>query len=139
MTQNAAPRRLAARSNGENCTVSEERPTDEPPDLWEARLPKKYVDLGPKVERTFPTAWSEVDPACHDARARVKWMDANGIHAQVIYPNFVAFEGFAIMALKDLELQVVLIRTYNDYLIEFASVDPTLGGDTRPSRSPHVL
>jgi predicted TIM-barrel fold metal-dependent hydrolase len=128
----------------------------EPPDLWSARLPKKYADLGPRVdthpttgelrwrlgerwltsesgfsriegaqdERTFPQSWSEVDPACYDARARIKWMDANGIAAQVLYPNFVAFEGFAIMALNDLDLQVALIRTYNDYLIEFASVDP---------------
>jgi predicted TIM-barrel fold metal-dependent hydrolase len=51
-------------------------------------------------------------------------MDAQGIYAQVIYPNFVAFEGHALMALKDLDLQVALIRTYNDYLVEWASVAP---------------
>jgi len=42
----------------------------------------------------------------------------------VIYPNFLAFEGHAVMALDDLAVQVGLIRAYNDYLAEFASIDP---------------
>jgi predicted TIM-barrel fold metal-dependent hydrolase len=128
----------------------------EPPDLWTARLPARYVDQAPQVlvhpesgalrwnlggrwlaseaafsrvsgpqdEQTFPNTWDEVDPACWDARSRVEWMDSQGIFAQVIYPNFVAFEGHAIMALEDKDLQLQLIRTYNDYLVEWAEPAP---------------
>jgi uncharacterized protein len=128
----------------------------EPPDLWTARVPSKFVERAPQVrihpetkaprwelggrwlageaafsripgeqdEQTFPNTWTEVDPACFDAAARLEWMDSEGIFAQVIYPNFVAFEGHALIALKDEELQFQLIRTYNDYLIEWASPAP---------------
>ena len=51
-------------------------------------------------------------------------MDANGIYAHVLYPNLVGFEGHALMALEDRELALAVIRAYNDYLVEFASVAP---------------
>jgi predicted TIM-barrel fold metal-dependent hydrolase len=79
---------------------------------------------GYQDERTFPATWDEVDPACFDARARLAWMDAEGIYAQVIYPNLVAFQTFAIMGIEDRAQQVAIIRTYNDYLAEWASVAP---------------
>jgi predicted TIM-barrel fold metal-dependent hydrolase len=79
---------------------------------------------GEQDERSFPASWADVDPACYDNKARLAWMDAHGMAAQVIYPNFLAFEGHAVMALKDLTVQVGLIQTYNDYLAEFASIAP---------------
>jgi uncharacterized protein len=79
---------------------------------------------GRQEENVFPRSWAEVDPACYSAVARLKWMDNEGMAAQVIYPNFLAFEGHAVMALNDIEFQVALIKTYNDYLAEFASVAP---------------
>jgi predicted TIM-barrel fold metal-dependent hydrolase len=125
----------------------------ETPDLWTKRLPLKFREHGPRVDKhpesglmrwrlgdrwtsgeasfsriagyqdeiTFPNTWSDVDPACWDANQRAKWMDRNGIAAQVVYPNFVAFEGHALMALKDKELQTAILQTYNDYLVEWAS------------------
>jgi predicted TIM-barrel fold metal-dependent hydrolase len=42
----------------------------------------------------------------------------------VLYPNIIAFEGFAFMALKDEDLKLACVRTYNDYQAEFASVAP---------------
>jgi predicted TIM-barrel fold metal-dependent hydrolase len=65
-----------------------------------------------------------MDPACYEVSARVGWMDAHGIGAQVLYPNLVAFEGHAIMALNEPELQLAIIRTYNDYLCDFSSRAP---------------
>jgi predicted TIM-barrel fold metal-dependent hydrolase len=71
-----------------------------------------------------PPTLEEADPAAYDAKARVAHMDANGIYAQVLYPNVIAFEGFAFMALPDEELKLACVRTYNDYQSEFASVAP---------------
>ena len=76
-----------------------------------------------------PPTLEEADPACYDAKARLAHMDANGIYAQVLYPNVIAFEGHAFMALTDDELKLACVRTYNDYQIEFASIAP---GPLRP-------
>jgi predicted TIM-barrel fold metal-dependent hydrolase len=71
-----------------------------------------------------PPTLEEADAACYDPVARLAHMDANGIYAQVLYPNIVAFEGHAFMALADEELKLACVRTYNDYQAEFASVAP---------------
>jgi predicted TIM-barrel fold metal-dependent hydrolase len=71
-----------------------------------------------------PPSLDDADPACYDARARLAHMDAAGIYAQVLYPNVIAFEGHAFMALADEELKLACVRTYNDYQAEFASVAP---------------
>ena len=71
-----------------------------------------------------PPSLEEADPACFDAAARLAHMDANRIYAQVLYPNVIAFEGHAFMALPDEELKLACVRTYNDYVVEFASIAP---------------
>ena len=71
-----------------------------------------------------PPTLDQADAACYDASARVAYMDASGIYAQVLYPNVIAFEGHAFMALADDALKLACVRTYNDYQSEFASVAP---------------
>jgi len=71
-----------------------------------------------------PPTLAEADPACYDARERLAHMDREGIYAQVLYPNVIAFEGHAFMALADDDLKIACVRTYNDYQAEFASVAP---------------
>ena len=120
----------------------------EPPDLFTSRLPKKWQGQAPRVEVNevgehrwrvgqswlgpvaamsvagavdVPARWEDVDPACYEREARLRWMDANGIHTQVLYPNVVAFEGHAIMALEDPELKLACIRANNDHFAEFAA------------------
>jgi predicted TIM-barrel fold metal-dependent hydrolase len=121
----------------------------EPPDLWTARVPAKWLDQVPVAEiddagalrwrlgKTWlhtatsvgqgttvrPTTWDEVDPACYDASERLKWMDRYGIYAQVLYPNLLGFQTYALMDLEP-ELQRLLFRTYNDYLVEVTNVAP---------------
>jgi uncharacterized protein len=73
---------------------------------------------------SFPPTLADANPACYDAKARLAHMDANGIYAQVLYPNVIAFEGHAFMALDDDALKLACVQTYNDYLLEFASVAP---------------
>lgn len=71
-----------------------------------------------------PPTLEDVLPACYDAKARLAHMDANGIYAQVLYPNIIAFEGHAFMALDDDALKLACVQTYNDYVCEFASAAP---------------
>jgi len=71
-----------------------------------------------------PQVWSEIEVACYDALERAKWMDTNGISAQVLYPNLVAFEGYAIIALGEPKLQEEIVRVYNDFLMDFANRAP---------------
>lgn len=78
----------------------------------------------PEFPPSCPPTLGEAHPAAYDAKARLEYMDANGIYAQVLYPNVIAFEGFAFMALPDAELKLACVRTYNDYQAEFASVAP---------------
>jgi predicted TIM-barrel fold metal-dependent hydrolase len=78
----------------------------------------------PEFPPSCPPSLEEAHPAAFDPKARLAHMDQNGIYAQVLYPNILAFEGFAIMALKDEDLKLACVRTYNDYQSEFASVAP---------------
>lgn len=73
---------------------------------------------------SVPPSFEDIDPACYDADARVRWMDEHGVRTQLLYPNIVSFEAHAIMALDDPELRIALVRTYNDYVHEFASSHP---------------
>src|ERR1700722_17364600 len=121
----------------------------ETPDLWTSRLPAKWRADGPQLvndddgipfwrigdrvlhapayfsqgKKARPVRWEDIDPACYDGQARLQWMDRYGIFAQVLYPNVVAFESFAVMAL-DPELQELVFRAYNDHQVEIARADP---------------
>ena len=51
-------------------------------------------------------------------------MDEWGIQAQVLYPNVIAFDTHAFYQELGSSLAIECVRTYNDYLAEFASIDP---------------
>ncbi len=128
----------------------------EPADLWTSRMPARFKDQAPRVDRDEKSGklrwrignrwaslvgnysiagWKEFPPSCpptleeampaaYDAKARVALMDEVGVYAQVLYPNIIAFEGHAFLSLPDPELRLACVRTYNDYLSEFASIAP---------------
>jgi predicted TIM-barrel fold metal-dependent hydrolase len=104
----------------------------EPSGTWRWKIGNRWCSLvgnysiagWPELPPSCPPNLEEADPACYDAKARLAHMDANGIYAQVLYPNIIAFEGHAFMALDDAELKLACVRTYNDYLSEFASIAP---------------
>jgi predicted TIM-barrel fold metal-dependent hydrolase len=60
-----------------------------------------------------------------DAKARLELMDADGIHAQVIYPNAGGFGSQAFLSLKEPELMLACVQAYNDFLTEWCSADPS--------------
>ena len=71
-----------------------------------------------------PPTVAEADPAAFDAGERVKRMNREGIVAEVLYANLLAFSMDAFMDLGDLELSMECVRAYNDFLVDFASGAP---------------
>jgi predicted TIM-barrel fold metal-dependent hydrolase len=73
---------------------------------------------------SYPPTLEEADPASYDPVERVRRLDEYGIHAQLLFPNVIAFEVHAFMALRDPELRLACARAYNDFQTEFCSVAP---------------
>ncbi|MTV23878.1 amidohydrolase [Nitriliruptoraceae bacterium ZYF776] len=71
-----------------------------------------------------PRTWAEADPATWDVDHRLAKMDEYGIHAQVLYPNVALFDSKNVVGMADEQLQLDIIRTYNDWLMEWGSAAP---------------
>ncbi len=126
----------------------------EPADVWTSRVASKWGDAIPHVERVdgrdlwmvagqpagapgaftaagfegtmpdFRATYEDLPPSSYDAKARLEHMDAEGIYAQVLYPNIGGFGSGRFLALKKPELMLECVRAYNDFLVEWCSVDP---------------
>jgi predicted TIM-barrel fold metal-dependent hydrolase len=71
-----------------------------------------------------PATLDDAHPGSHDARARLEFMDAEGIHAQVLYPNVGGFGSGRFLQLRESELMLACVRAYNDFLTEWSSPAP---------------
>ena len=115
----------------------------EPPDLWTSRLPARWADLAPypTIEPSGAELWHFGDNhivfnqalrsqafdeltqiGALEPNARLKWMDANGVYSQVMYPNLLGFYPRAFMELEP-ALSLACVQVYNDFQTEFASVN----------------
>lgn len=63
--------------------------------------------------------YDDIRPGHHEPRARLEDMDADGIHAQLLYPS-VCEEG-ARMFGDERALQLACVRAYNEWLLEFCA------------------
>jgi uncharacterized protein len=77
-----------------------------------ARGPRKV--LGEHIVQPF----DEVDPCAWQVGARLALMDAEGIHAAVIYPNGIGFASNHIFGIEDLVQRYEVLRIYNDYFVD---------------------
>ena len=66
--------------------------------------------------------YDAIRPGCYEPGARLADMDADGIHAQLLYPS-VCEEG-ARMFGDDRELQLACVRAYNEWVLEFCATAP---------------
>jgi predicted TIM-barrel fold metal-dependent hydrolase len=71
-----------------------------------------YFDFKP-----FGFTYETIRPGSFDTKARLADMDADGIHAQVLYPS-VTLKGAKIYS-EERELQLACVRAYNEWLLEF--------------------
>ncbi len=79
----------------------------------------------PSFPPEYPPTLEDCHPASHDAKARLEYMDDAGIWAQVLYPNVGGFGSERFLALSDVELKLLCVRAYNDFLLEWATADTT--------------
>jgi predicted TIM-barrel fold metal-dependent hydrolase len=112
----------------------------EPADVWTARVSRKWGDRVPHVRRvngvdlwfigdhtgTFPNmrkSYDDIPAAMFDAQARLAFLDAEGIWANVLYPNVGGFGAGGFLRLGEPALMLECVRAYNDFLREWASAD----------------
>lgn len=70
-----------------------------------------------------PDTMDDIPPGAHLAKERLAYLDREGIHAQVLYPNVGGFGSGTFLALKEPELMLACVRAYNDFIVEWASAD----------------
>jgi len=127
----------------------------EPPDTWTSRLASKYGDRAPHIRHIdgkdlwfagdqpvgmpgaysmaghdgtppeFRSGYAEIPKAMYESKARLAFMDEEKIHAQVLYPNVGGFGSGGFRKLGDPQLMLDCVAAYNDFLVEWCSVDPT--------------
>lgn len=73
---------------------------------------------------SIPNTFDDIAPAMYDAKARLAFLDEQGIAAQVLYPNVGGFGNGYFLRLGDRELVAECVRTYNDFLHDWCSADP---------------
>ena len=125
----------------------------EPPDVWTSRVASKWGDAVPHVKRVngrdvwfirdqtaggpgftatagfdgsypeAPLGFDDIPRASFEPKARLEHMDAEGIWAQVLYPNLGGFGSGTFLRLKEPQLMLECVRAYNDFLVEWSSAD----------------
>ena len=73
---------------------------------------------------SIPETYADIAPAMYDGKARLEFLDAEGIDAQVLYPNVGGFGNGYFLRLGDRELVAQCVRAYNDFLTDWCSADP---------------
>src|SRR5919108_3874661 len=106
--------------------ISADGHVSEPPDLWISEAPAEYHERVPHVEhRDDGDYWvvpgsrwgsmplKRMEPSSYDPHARIEALDADGVDAEVLFPN--SGPDFASAA-KDPEFHLAMIRIYNDWI-----------------------
>jgi predicted TIM-barrel fold metal-dependent hydrolase len=62
--------------------------------------------------------FDQIRPGCYDPVARLEDMDIDGVHAQLLFPQFGRFAGHRFLDTPDTGLALACIRAYNDFLLD---------------------
>jgi predicted TIM-barrel fold metal-dependent hydrolase len=76
------------------------------------------------MPESVPPTYDEIADAMYDAGARLRFLDEQGIAAQVLYPNVGGFGNGYFLRLGDRQLVADCVRAYNDFLSDWCSADP---------------
>ena len=72
-----------------------------------------------------PTRYEDMLLGCYDPAARLKDMDADGVHAQLCFPTLPGFAGSRFLRAKDKQLGQACVEAYNDFILdEWCAADP---------------
>jgi predicted TIM-barrel fold metal-dependent hydrolase len=73
---------------------------------------------------SVPATFDEIDPAMYDPAARVRFLDREGIRAEVVYPNVGGFGNGYFLRLPDKDVVADCVRAYNNFLADWSSSAP---------------
>jgi predicted TIM-barrel fold metal-dependent hydrolase len=65
-----------------------------------------------------PVRFENMAPGCYDPAARIKDMDADGVHAQVCFSTFARYAGSRFLFGEDKELALLCTQAYNDFILD---------------------
>ena len=72
----------------------------------------------PKDFGMDPRSYDDMLPGCYLIEDRIRDMDAEGVWAQLCFPNFGGFAGSTFARSKDKELANECVRAYNDFMVD---------------------
>jgi predicted TIM-barrel fold metal-dependent hydrolase len=86
--------------------------------LWP--LHAAYAAVGPTASLSSKTAltYDDLLPGCFDQAHRLADMDSNHTEASLCFPTVPRFCGQLFMNRKDVDLALLCVRAYNDWMIE---------------------
>ncbi len=65
-----------------------------------------------------PVGYDGMREGCYDITARIKDMDADGVHAQLCFPTFPGFAGSTLFAAEDKDLANACVSAWNDWILD---------------------
>ena len=71
-----------------------------------------------------PDTFDDIHPSMYDSHARLKFMDEQGIRAQVLYPNVGGFGNAYFMQMGDRDVVETCVKAFNDWITDWTSADP---------------
>jgi predicted TIM-barrel fold metal-dependent hydrolase len=100
-------------------------PDDRWCDIWlyeDARSPLRgdLTAVGPLADATpsTPVTYDDVLPGCFDQTHRLSDMELNHTEASLCFPTVPRFCGQLFLNRKDMDLSLLCVRAYNDWMIE---------------------
>jgi len=72
----------------------------------------------PEFFNVNPLSYDEMRPGCYDVHERVRDMSAGGVLAGLNFPNWTGFSGQVLNEGPDPEINLVMIKAYNDWHID---------------------
>ncbi|MHB1583121.1 MAG: amidohydrolase family protein [Acidimicrobiales bacterium] len=76
-------------------------------------------------EDLYARCYDDMVPAAYDADARVQAMDEDGVHAELVFPQFPRFGGTQFLEAEDRDLALACVRAWNDWMLdEWAASHP---------------
>jgi predicted TIM-barrel fold metal-dependent hydrolase len=103
----------------EGVIISSDSHVMEPVDLWKNGVAEKYREAAPLFPPHQVGEGFQQHPGGWNPQARIKEMERDGLSAEVLYPTLM----LDLFALDDAGLQEACFRVYNDWLMDYCSVD----------------
>jgi predicted TIM-barrel fold metal-dependent hydrolase len=105
----------------------EDGPDDTQDWVWEGRHYPVSLQGSPHTRRfrgdgtgdDFTSrSYADMVEGAYDVDERVKAMNEDGVHAQLLFPTFPRFAGTAFLKGEDQDLSLLVVQAYNDWMID---------------------